>query len=780
MIVSSILGTAAAVLSHPRTWARAGVAVLLWALYLGLASAAPVGQTSGPDALYDVRANQDATADQHEPSLAVDPTNPNIVLAAAKDWRAGPKQVWHYRSTDGGRTWVDGYANLTPGELPNQSDPVVAFDADGRAYMSVLGYNQNDLSVGGVFVARSDDKGMTWGKATQVQANTPTVFHDKEWMTVDRSANPTTRGTVYVSWTRFKQLSPRREVGEIVVSRSTDQGATFGEPVVISGPAQENVQGSFPVVGPDGALTVLYYDSDSAAGEEAQGMSVTTLQEPGGSLYVARSRDRGVTFGAPVRVAPVVRPPSPLPPSGFRIFVLPTLAVDPTGGALYATWNDYARGHSDVLISASTNGGENWGQPVRVNDDPGQGDQFFPTAVVGADGTLHLMWLDRRDDAANVSYRPYYSRSTDTGATFSTNVPVSIASSDPDVGFEGTLIGDYNTIDVSSDGARVYSAWVDTRRGDQDIYFASFDNSEGPRQTAASPTTVAVSTAPVGVPSPQPLTGFTDRSFIAQWERADRPVLRGQVQRPWLWGPISFSAAIEEYRQGPDAQREVQYFDKARMEINNPTASRDSTSYVTNGLLVVELISGRIQLGDAEFAPERPPSSAPLAGDSGSPDALTYASLRPIASLANDNRAPDRTGQGVTAVLDRAGRISEDPSREGIIRIAFYEPTLGHNIPGVFWALMTAEGPVYNGRFDSVQQGRVLDWVTDLGYPITEPYWTSAKVGGQPRTVLVQAFQRRVLTYVAENPPGWQVEMGNVGRHYFDWRYGRVGRPAGN
>ena len=47
---------------------------------------------------------------------------------------------------------------FTPVELPNQSDPVVFFDADGRAYISVLGYNQNDLSVGGVFVGRSDDK----------------------------------------------------------------------------------------------------------------------------------------------------------------------------------------------------------------------------------------------------------------------------------------------------------------------------------------------------------------------------------------------------------------------------------------------------------------------------------------------------------------------------------------------------------------------------------------------------------------------------------------------
>jgi hypothetical protein len=46
------------------------------------------------------------------------------------------------------------------------------------------------------------------------------------------------------------------------------------------------------------------------------------------------------------------------------------------------------------------------------------------------------------------------------------------------------------------------------------------------------------------------------------------------------------------------------------------------------------------------------------------------------------------------------------------------------------------------------------------------------QVGGSERDVLIQVFQRRVLTYSPDNPEGWQVEMGNVGRHYYFWRYG--------
>jgi plastocyanin len=50
-------------------------------------------------------------------------------------------------------------------------------------------------------------------------------------------------------------------------------------------------------------------------------------------------------------------------------------------------------------------------------------------------------------------------------------------------------------------------------------------------------------------------------------------------------------------------------------------------------------------------------------------------------------------------------------------------------------------------------------------------------VGGVVKDVLVQAFERRVLTYTPANSPAFQVEMGNVGRHYYLWRYGNAGPP---
>ena len=757
--------------------------IALTGIAYGSTGQQPSSQSPG---LFDVRVNQTTTADQQEPTISVDPTNPNNILSAAKDWRTGPKQVWDYRSSDGGKSWVDGYPNLLPSELPNQSDPVVAYNSSGAVYLSELGYNQSDFSVGGVFVARSNDKGASWQPAVELSGNSEQYFNDKEWLTVDKSNNATTKGYVYVTWTLFTTISPTRETAQIVISRSTDGGKSFSTRQPVSPAKQDAVQGSFPVVGPNGDVYVLYFggpgaldsERDEGSGEGgANGASVQALQadqQSQDSLFVARSTDAGATFGTPVRVAPVVAPPSPLPNSAFRMFVLPVLAADPHSGALYATWNDAASGRTDVLLAASTDAGATWSAPRRVNDDPASlhTDHFFPTVAVGEDGVLHVLWLDRRDDPSNHLYRPYYSQSTDGGRTFTANAPLSASMSDPNIGFEGTLLGDYISMDLSANGSSFSAAWVDTRGGDQDIYFTALAGAATPPPEPL--TTATPRGEPLAVPSPQPLTGFSDGAFITAWERPDRAVLTGAAQRPWVWGPASFASANEPYKQGQNGQRQVLYFDKARMEINNPHLDPSDPHYVSNGLLVVELISGSIQVGDNEFEAPRSPANIAVAGDAiTGPAAITYASLAPVASLHNDNRANDRTGQNVTAVLDSAGHVAVDPSKANAVKIAKFEPTLGHNIPDVFWSFMNASGPVYNGNFHTYTDGLILDWVSALGYPITEPYWITVPINGVPKSVLVQAFQRRVLTYVGDNPPGWQVEMANVGRQYFDWRYGR-------
>lgn len=72
--------------------------------------------------------------------------------------------------------------------------------------------------------------------------------------------------------------------------------------------------------------------------------------------------------------------------------------------------------------------------------------------------------------------------------------------------------------------------------------------------------------------------------------------------RSWTWGPEPITEALREpFVEGPEGQRAVQYFDKSRMEVTDPTMDPNSQWYVTNGLLPIELMTGRMQVAIARL-----------------------------------------------------------------------------------------------------------------------------------------------------------------------------------
>ncbi|HUS16611.1 MAG TPA: LpqB family beta-propeller domain-containing protein, partial [Chloroflexia bacterium] len=236
----------------------------------------------------------------------------------------------------------------------------------------------------------------------------------------------------------------------------------------------------------------------------------------------------------------------------------------------------------------------------------------------------------------------------------------------------------------------------------------------------------------------------------------------------------------EPNQESPGGTRLVQYFDKSRMEINDPSADPNGAFYVTNGLLTVELISGNMQIGAAAFS-QRYTACINIAGDSDDATAPTYASFRNVSSVGGGIEHPDtdKHGTAVTATIDRNGVVGTDPSKgtmAGGVN-AYFEPATRHNIPQAFWTFLNQQGPVTeNGQ--TVTRQLIVPWFYASGYPISDAYWANVKVAGQTQAVLIQAFQRRVLTYNPSNTPAFQVEMGNIGLHYYDWRYNNAGHCA--
>ena len=269
---------------------------------------------------------------------------------------------------------------------------------------------------------------------------------------------------------------------------------------------------------------------------------------------------------------------------------------------------------------------------------------------------------------------------------------------------------------------------------------------------------------------------FADNAFQQVWEWTDAPVASGHAQRSWYWGPQPGNATNEPYSGAKSGTRLVQYFDKARMEINNPAGDRKSEWFVTTGLLVAEMVSGKQQVGDKQYKLLRPAEIA-VGGDGleTDPDAPTYTAFRGVASLRGpgDNHAANRAGQAVTATLSRAGKVGDNPAFAYYpgAKIAAYSEALGHNIPQAMWDFLNLKGDAQ--RDGSLVAGQTLaNWVYVMGYPITEPYWARIKVAGIYQDVLFQLFERRSLAYLPAMPKGWQVQMGNVGQHYYRWLYG--------
>ncbi len=321
-----------------------------------------------------VLVNQDtAGAPQNETAIAVDPNNPNRVVAAANDYvtrtwacdvngtpcsALGDGYSGTYFSNDGGQTWcctssdpsnlgtlIPGVTRLAGGQYDAGGDPALAFDSQGNVYYAGLGFNRtsapNTVAVNkGTFDGSGN---LTWGPPTFINETTsPSTLNDKEWIAADWHTSSTFKDRVYVSWTRFlfNANNGGYTQSPIFFAYSTDGGATFSTPQNISGKVLYD-QGSRPIVGYDGTVYVIFEGSSRLA----------TLD----STYIVKSTDGGVTFSKPVKVADL-QDVIPLANTVFRNDSYPAGAAAPNGD-LYVAWTSLLKDRDGSLCPTRTNNG---------------------------------------------------------------------------------------------------------------------------------------------------------------------------------------------------------------------------------------------------------------------------------------------------------------------------------------------------------------------------------------------------------------------------------------
>ena len=186
---------------------------------------------------------------------------------------------------------------------------------------------------------------------------------------------------------------------------------------------------------------------------------------------------------------------------------------------------------------------------------------------------------------------------------------------------------------------------------------------------AAAPSAAAPARAPLAAPAKA--ATFGDPTFQGVWNRTDKPVADRHALVVLGPAPATGAKPIGTRRGG---SRLVQYFDKSRMEINNPAGDPNSPFFVTNGLLAVEMISGRMQIGDSTYETAQPRRHQ-RRGDCDDPTPRPIAASGAWQHLAGRPQAPDRTGQKATATIDRAGTVGQRPGQERTTRTSTMSTT---------------------------------------------------------------------------------------------------------
>jgi len=428
---------------------------------------------------------------QNEPSLAQNPTKPLNLIAGSNDeiglpactnttpsscpFTAGVSVSGFYASFDGGKSWpCQGLIDLSAFHEYAFGDPSQAFDSKGNAYYGTLAFpfppTTEELATGlqaDFFIAKSTDGGCTYSSTAKVSGSSPAQFDDKDAITADANPNSPFHDNVYAAWTKFAKPGGHGFGGDqIFFSRSTDGGASFSNPLPISPGFNNNHvggrQGAAVKVGPDGTVYVVWLDTVNK-----QAVERLSISNDGGKTFPKQN----------ITVATVTDDfVNPVPGSSFRqdARTFPSFSIAPDD-TLYVAWSnrtgDPTNGHAVVLVTKSTNGGLSWSTPVVAGNVSGR-SAFFASVTTNPSGNVDVAFLALDDvptgtapGAGVVHYDAYLVQSTNGGATFSSPMVISSASSDPDGsstnGLTAQFLGDYIT--VVADSSHIYAVWTDSR-----------------------------------------------------------------------------------------------------------------------------------------------------------------------------------------------------------------------------------------------------------------------------------------------------------------------------
>jgi hypothetical protein len=239
---------------------------------------------------------------------------------------------------------------------------------------------------------------------------------------------------------------------------SDNRGATWSSPAAIS--TETTLQGSQPLYLPNGNCVVVYWNFGTA-------------QQPGERLEAVISTNGGQSFGLPNLITSAVEYNEPAIRTGS---FLPSAAADRTTQNIYVVYQTLLGGNPRIAFTRSTNGGTNWSAPIAISDNPAGLGVFNPAINVSSDGrTVTVAFYDHRNNpGSNVLVDLYLAQSFDSGATWQPNIRLTSVSTDASLApltTEGYMLGDYlGVAQTTRPTVPAVPIWVDTRTGNPDPF----------------------------------------------------------------------------------------------------------------------------------------------------------------------------------------------------------------------------------------------------------------------------------------------------------------------
>jgi hypothetical protein len=292
-------------------------------------------------------------------------------------------------------------------------DPKLAVDTSGTIYIFAV-YNEDSKSRLGLVMSHDGGDTLAPSIVPISEAGVSIGSHGEQSPSIAMA-----RGDIYALW----QQAAKDGSETIMSGRSLSWGDGFEKPVQVSDKGAGSYRG-FPSIGvaPNGDVYAVWLDERDNTDSNADSSSV----------YLAKSVDRGATFGQNVRVGKQACP-----------CCRPSLAFG-AQGEVFVAWRRVFPGEiRDLVVSASRDGGRTFAESVRVHDDGWKlrGCPDCGATLAESNGTLYIAWMtEGKDERPRIEF----ARSNDGARSFSQPVDISRTILDPDhpnikIADDGTL-----------------------------------------------------------------------------------------------------------------------------------------------------------------------------------------------------------------------------------------------------------------------------------------------------------------------------------------------------